>query len=141
VTYVRGNGKHLPFQGKAFDIVYSNAVVEHVGASEEQRQFISECLRVSRSLFIATPNRWFPLEPHTRIPFLGWLPYALFKKVVGRVLGRGYPLLPLSERDLLTLFPRGVHVKVIRQRSFLWLPHVLIAIASDEGDAPRAFEG
>ena len=74
--YVQGDALALPFADGEFDIVFSNAVVEHVGGREAQRQFVAEALRVARRAFVATPNRWFPVEVHTRLPLVHWLPDA-----------------------------------------------------------------
>jgi SAM-dependent methyltransferase len=62
----------LPFSDGQFDIVVSNAVLEHVGSRGRQMQFVSELLRVGRTAFITVPNRFFPVEHHTAIPFLHW---------------------------------------------------------------------
>ena len=76
VRYVRGDALALPFEDGAFDVVFSNAVIEHVGGEEEQRRFVAEALRVAPRVFVTTPNRWFPIEVHTRLPFVHWLPDA-----------------------------------------------------------------
>ena len=52
-------------------------MIEHVGGEEEQRRFVAEALRVGRRAFITTPNRWFPVEVHTRLPLVHWLPDAV----------------------------------------------------------------
>ena len=52
-------------------------MIEHVGGREEQRRFVAEALRVARRAFVTTPNRWFPLEVHTRLPLVHWLPERL----------------------------------------------------------------
>ena len=77
VRYVQGDALALPFEDGAFDVVFSNAVIEHVGGPEQQRRFVAESLRVARRAFVTTPNRWFPVEVHTRLPFVHWLPEAL----------------------------------------------------------------
>ncbi len=74
VDYVQGDACALPFADGSFDVVFSNAVIEHVGDVERQRLFVSEALRVGRRVFLTTPNRWFPLEVHTRLPLVHWLP-------------------------------------------------------------------
>ena len=74
--YIQGDALALPFEDGAFDVVYSNAVIEHVGGREQQRRFVGEALRVARRAFITTPNRWFPVEVHTRLPLVHWLPDA-----------------------------------------------------------------
>ena len=82
--YVRiETGKPLPFPDRAFDIVWSNAVLEHVGGSEQRTAFISEVTRVGIGTFIIVPNRWFPIEHHTAIPFLHWNA-ALFRRCLRR---------------------------------------------------------
>lgn len=74
----------LPFADREFEIVFCNAVVEHVGDAECQRAFLAEALRVAKKFFIATPNRWFPVEPHTCIPLLHYLPPTWFRALLRR---------------------------------------------------------
>jgi SAM-dependent methyltransferase len=65
----------LPFEDKAFDVVISNAVIEHVGSRENQMRFFQELSRVARQVFLTAPNRYFPVEHHTAIPlFHYWRP-------------------------------------------------------------------
>src|SRR5450755_3692764 len=40
--WVAGDGRALPFRDGAFDVVFSNSVIEHVGDAESQRRFASE---------------------------------------------------------------------------------------------------
>jgi len=73
LAYVKIGSEHrLPFRDKAFDITCSNAVLEHVGGRSQRAKFLGELIRVSRAIFITVPNRWFPIEHHTGIPFLHW---------------------------------------------------------------------
>ena len=76
IAYVRGDGCALPFPDRAFDLYFSNAVIEHVGDRDRQRAFVREALRVAGRVFLTTPNRWFPIEVHTRLPLVHWLPDA-----------------------------------------------------------------
>ena len=57
--------------------MFSNAVIEHVGGRDRQRKFVTEAIRVGRRVFITTPNRLFPVEVHTRLPLVHWLPDSL----------------------------------------------------------------
>ena len=77
IAYVQGDACALPFADESFDVVFSNAVIEHVGDVERQRLFVGEALRVGRRVFLTTPNRWFPIEVHTRLPLVHWLPEAV----------------------------------------------------------------
>jgi SAM-dependent methyltransferase len=111
VRYVQGDALALPFEDGAFDVVFSNAVVEHVGGPEAQRRFVEEALRVGSRVFLTTPNRWFPIEVHTLLPLVHWLPeplahraYDLARKPWAKenhLLGPG---------DLRELFPGEVKV-------------------------------
>jgi hypothetical protein len=74
-------GQPLPFSDNHFDIAYSNAVLEHVGGPDQRLFFISEAMRVARSIFVIVPNGWFPVEHHTGIPLLHYTP-RLFRKTL-----------------------------------------------------------
>jgi len=80
VNFVHYDGKKFPFKDKEFDICWSNAVIEHVGEKDDQLFFLKEIDRVAKSAFITTPNRNFPIEVHTRTPFLHYLPKKLFDR-------------------------------------------------------------
>jgi hypothetical protein len=90
MTFVMADGLQLPFRDRTFDVVHSSAVIEHVGSASRQRAFVSECCRVARrAVFITTPNRWFPVEFHTVLPLVHWLPKDLFRALLSRT-GRGF---------------------------------------------------
>jgi SAM-dependent methyltransferase len=111
VRYVQGDALALPFRDGEFDVVFSNAVIEHVGGRDRQRLFVSEALRVARQAFITTPNRRFPLEVHTRLPVVHWLPDRIAHASYG-ALRRGWAteLHLLSARSLRALFPGRVRI-------------------------------
>ncbi len=97
----------LPFKDKQFDKLFCSAVLEHVGTREDQKFFLEECLRVSKEIFITTPNRYFPLEMHTFIPLLHWLPWKLFQKIL-KILKKDFwsninNLNLLSKKDIINL--------------------------------------
>lgn len=111
IRYVQGDACALPFADGAFDVVFSNAVIEHVGGPERQRAFVSEALRVGRRAFITTPDRRFPVELHTRLPFVHWLPDRLshpLYRAAGRELGTELDL--LTRRAFASLFPGRVRI-------------------------------
>jgi hypothetical protein len=83
LTYRRADGRDLPFDDNTFDVVHSSAVLEHVGHSSHQLQFLSELMRVARrAVFVTTPNRWFPIEFHSLLPLVHWLPTAAFRRLL-----------------------------------------------------------
>ncbi len=70
---VHGDATRLGFASQSFDIAYSNSVIEHLGTWERQQAFAGEARRVGRQLWIQTPARWFPVEPHLVAPFVHYL--------------------------------------------------------------------
>ena len=99
VTVVEADGRELPFADGEFDIAHSNAVIEHVGPWPEQQRFMSELVRVGRSGFVTTPNRWFPVESHSQLLFMHWLPRSTAWRLQRRL---GHP-----EADAWLLGPAG----------------------------------
>jgi len=113
IAPVTASGTNLPFEDDSFDIAFSNAVVEHVGGQEEQRLFVHELCRVAPRVFVSTPNRRFPVEVHTLVPFLHWLPRRARDRAFAalrRDAWRGVEL--LNRRELLDLFPPGAHARI-----------------------------
>ena len=107
VRAVRADGRDLPLADGEFDLGFSNAVVEHVaGGREGQRQFVHELCRVAKRVFVTTPNRWFPLEVHTLLPFVHWLPPGARE----RLIPFDDVLDPLGPKELAELFPYSVRV-------------------------------
>jgi hypothetical protein len=107
VRAVRADGRDLPFADGAFDLGFSNAVVEHVGGGRDgQRRFVHELCRVARRVFVTTPNRFFPLEVHTLLPFVHWLPAGARERLIpfDDVLDL------LGPKELAALFPYSVRV-------------------------------
>lgn len=117
IACVVADGKSLPFRDRQFDVAFSNAVVEHVGGRENQRRFVHELCRVADRVFLTTPNRWFPLEVHTLVPFVHWLPRRAADRVfaaLGKDEWRGVEL--LTPRALLALFPPELRPTIVDRR-------------------------
>lgn len=111
IAYVQGDACALPFADNAFDIAYSNAVIEHVGGEERQRAFVHEAVRVGRRVFLTTPNRRFPVDVHTRLPLVHWLPETASGRVydlAGKQWAKENRL--LSAAALRSLFPVPVRI-------------------------------
>ncbi len=86
LKFVQGNALNMPFEDNSFDLVFSSAVLEHVGSFENQCKFINECLRVSKKyVFLTTPNRFYPIEFHTYLPFIHWLPKKVHRKILNLI--------------------------------------------------------
>jgi len=137
LTFVQTKpGEAFPFDDSEFDILFCNAVIEHVGSREQQQLFLNECLRVSKKFFITTPNRWYPIEMHTAIPLLHWLPQGVFRKIL-RVVGHQF-LSDEANLNLLTKFELSKLVETSSHRlsihtfeiktikTFLWPSNLIL---------------
>jgi SAM-dependent methyltransferase len=137
IVYVRGDGCKTAFPDKSFDVVFSNSVIEHVGDIDRQRQFAGECMRCGHGFYVQTPNKWFPIDPHTFLFFAHWLPKRFFNKIMwisprfllskpseGDI--RDFRAMRLlSKRDLRELFPGA---EIIQER-FCGITKSLIAVS------------
>jgi N-acetylglucosaminyldiphosphoundecaprenol N-acetyl-beta-D-mannosaminyltransferase len=113
---VTADGCNLPFSSGSFDWVFSNAVIEHVGGWTRQRQFANEIRRVAiKGYFVTTPNKLFPLEPHTLLPFYQFLPTWIQRKLAPYSPGylKQYEEINLlSAKQMQELFPEATVVSV-----------------------------
>ncbi|MFB3915858.1 MAG: class I SAM-dependent methyltransferase [Terriglobales bacterium] len=118
------DGCALPFADQSFDIVYSNAVIEHLPGWEAQQRFAAEVQRVGRAWFVATPNLLYPFEPHYHLPLVQFLPQAQQRRLATALRKPAYDHLYLLDKySLQRLFSRG---QVVGCRVTLY-PETLIA--------------
>ena len=137
----------LPFADGFFDIVYCSSVIEHVTvpknevwtsrsgrsfrrrAEESQEAFAREIRRLGKTYFVQTPNKWFPIESHTWLPFIGFAPRAAQLATIAvsnrfwiKRTSPDWHL--LTAREMRTLFPDAE----IRRELFLGLTKSIMAI-------------
>jgi hypothetical protein len=72
------------FGDMAFDAVYSNSTIEHVGDESRQALFANEVRRLAPAYWVQTPSTKFPLEVHTAVPFFWSLPEKMRQKMIAR---------------------------------------------------------
>jgi len=138
VRHVIADGTRLAFADDAFDVAFSNSVIEHLGTPERQAAFASELRRVARGLWVQTPARSFPFEPHLLAAFVHWLPRRWQRRLLRRftlwgVLSRPSPerverflaeTRLLGRREMGLLFPDCE----IRRERFLGLTKSYVAV-------------
>ena len=65
------------------DLVVSSATIEHVGNNNNQKMMLSNMIKLSKNIIIiTTPNRFHPVDFHTKIPFIHWLPKTIHRKIL-----------------------------------------------------------
>ena len=94
------------------DIVISNATIEHVGNFENQLNMCKNMIKLSKKYFvIITPNRYHPIEFHTKLPFLHWLPkkiHRFFLNIFGfKSISKEENLNLLSFNDIVLLMEQS----------------------------------
>jgi Methyltransferase domain len=116
-----GDATSLDLPDDAFDVAFSNSVIEHLRTGENQRRMAAEVERVARAYWIQTPNYWFPIEPHYLTPGWQWLPVRVRVEILrrrpvgqmGRCPDRAFAehtvreVQLLSRRGLTRLFPEA----------------------------------
>jgi len=112
VQFKKDNGLKLSIENSSFDLVFSNAVIEHVGNLQNIEQFINEAVRVAKHrVVLITPNRWFFLETHTKLLFLHWIPAKYFRFILKKI---GMEFFSLEE-NLNLLSKSMLHSALSRQ--------------------------
>jgi hypothetical protein len=123
---VTGDARNMTqFSDKEFDIAFSNSVIEHVGDFIRQSQMANEMKRVGKKIFLQTPDRYFPLEPHFLFPIFQFLPLKMkvwmvmhfklgwYNRITERekAIDLCNSIRLLTKRDLLKLFPGAMIIK------------------------------
>jgi len=138
-----GAADTLPFDNGFFDCLFFANVFEHI-PPERRGASLEEMRRVLRSGGVIVgqlPNPWFPIESHSRLPFMGWLPVGLQK--------RYWRLSPVPwEHDFFVVTIRHVvreaaraELTVLMRRNFNYPPEVIprgVRLAARALAAPMA---
>jgi SAM-dependent methyltransferase len=132
-TFLCATAHLLPFKSKSIDLVLAVSLVEHLPEVIRSDFYteISEVLIDKGLLVMQLPNRYFPIEHHSFLPFVGYLPsrfHAIFFheyyvsvpskdsvveqleeagfKVI-KVVGYGIPFSKLLDNRLFNVIPFG----------------------------------
>ncbi len=136
--WVVGDGCNLPFADGAFDVAFSNSVIEHLGTLSAQSAFSAEIRRVAHQYWIQTPDPRFFVEPHYITPFIHWLPVRVRRLLLRRCTVWGLMTRPSPEKvdemlaeirllwasEFRCLFPGAE----ILQERFIGFPKSLVAV-------------
>jgi SAM-dependent methyltransferase len=146
-----GQSGKLPFPEGFFDIVYCSSVIEHVTVNKDQvwslrsgkkfrelslahqHEFAREIQRIGRQFFVQTPYKYFVIEAHSWLPFVGWLPRELVvpilkgsRKVWPKKAVPDWHL--LNRRQLASMF-EGAD---IRNETWMGLTKSIMAVKSEQ---------
>jgi hypothetical protein len=132
---ITGDGRNNNLPKNSFDIVHSNATIEHVGSYKKQLLFIKECIRISKKyVFIQTPNRFYPLDFHTILPLIHWLPKNIHRKILRFIglnfysLEKNLNLLSISDLRNFCNRLRIKNYEIIKYRLFFMVSNLILVI-------------
>jgi hypothetical protein len=136
VQLLEADLREIPLPDLHFDSGICNAVIEHAGDRAQQRALVQEVCRVCRCVLFTTPNKAFPIELHTFLPVLHWLPDRTYRRVLKRI-GLSYfadvnNLNLLDAKTLLSLFPPSRRTAVSQLGSPL-LPTNILCVSRAPG--------
>ena len=127
---VIGDGTKIEYDNNSFDIVHSSATIEHVGSEERQIQLIKECLRVSKNtVFITTPNRFYPIDFHTKLPLIHLLPKSIHRRLL-KLLGLGF----FAKEENLNLMDKNQIIRICKKlkiENFKIISHKFLFMTSN----------
>jgi hypothetical protein len=116
------------------DLVISNATIEHVGSKKKQTKMLKNIISLTKKIFIIiTPNKNYPLDFHTKIPFIHWLPKKIYRKLLKLVnlsffsLEKNLNL--LSENDLIMIlnnFNKQIVYKIYYIKLLGWISNLIV---------------
>jgi hypothetical protein len=108
------------------DLIISSATIEHVGSQNNQINMIKNLIKLSKKLFIFTsPNRFYPIEFHTKLPLIHWLPKKIHRKILYflgfKFFSKEKNLNILSSREIKEIFKTINYddYKILNVRLFL----------------------
>ena len=95
------------------DLVISNATIEHVGSLKKQKKMVANIIKLSKKMFIIiTPNRFYPIDLHTKIPLIHWLPKTMHRFIL-KILGLNF----YAKEKNLNLLSKYDFKKIIYQKN------------------------
>lgn len=103
----------------AYDLVFSNSVLEHVGGHAQRARFAENVHALSPCHWIQTPYRYFPIEPHWLFPGFQFLPVGVRAEISLR-----WPLVHFPPASRETNVRRVMEVELLSRTEMRWyFPH------------------
>lgn len=99
------------------DLVISSATIEHVGSFKNQLKMIKNISKLTNKIFfITTPYRFFPIDFHTKLPFIHMLPKKIHRFILTLLFLDEYS--KEENLNLLNLHEIDTLIKKINKKDF-----------------------
>jgi len=119
---VKGDAANLPFRSGSFDVVTAISLFEHIPPDQLGRVFgeLARVLRPGGCVVGEIPNPNYPIEPHSRLPMIQFLPTRAAVSYYNHLspFRRVHPL-PTGEDGHPTLTWHRLHPDRLREASRL----------------------
>lgn len=102
----------LPFPDGHFDVVESLDVIEHVTDLEPYARELGRVLAPGGVAIVGAPNRMYPVEQHTEVRWVPWLPHGLGSTIAS--MGSRLPSATAEQRE------RRAGVADVRTANISW---------------------
>ena len=101
--FVRCDARKLPFASSTFNRAFAISILEHINP-EELWTVLDELFSAMNHkgvLAVQIPNPYFPIELHSKIPLLFYLPYRVRRRIYREVHGHDMGFYKLSQKELI----------------------------------------
>src|SRR2546425_495035 len=85
------DGRRIPLAEESFYVIFSVHVIEHTISPGEYIGELARLLKHGGAILLSCPNRVYPHEPHSNVPFISWLPISLSRRLCKQVAASAPP--------------------------------------------------
>ena len=121
------------FENLRSDLLICSATIEHLGNLSAIKKGVDNIVNLSNKYFIiTTPNRYHPIEFHSKIPFIHFLPKKFHRKLLMffglEFLSKEENLNLLSRKDLINLMSdyKNISYSIIEIKLFGFVSNFII---------------
>jgi len=121
------------FESLKSDLLICSATIEHLGNLSDIKKGLDNIVNLSNKYFIiTTPNRYHPIEFHTKIPFIHFLPKKLYRKLLmffgDKFFSKEENLNLLSKKDLKNLISdyKNISYSIYKVKLFSFTSNFII---------------
>jgi SAM-dependent methyltransferase len=109
--FLTADASLLPFKLKSFVLVTAFSLIEHIREDCRKRFFeeVKEVLADDGVFVMQFPNRYFPIEQHSFLPFVGYLPSRLHS-----LFYHSYVSVPSKKRVVEEMTKQGFKIEIIK---------------------------
>lgn len=105
-VFKRTKDSNLPVNSGIFEFVISNQVIEHIPNQQAHIRELKRTVKKKGKVYIATPNRYWVVDPHTKLPFINWLPRKMANYYTSSTGNGNWDVYPVGYFKLLGLLKK-----------------------------------